>query len=152
MDKTPRNVWGGYYLTSDRYLLWAHVGKKQNPELKDYKVWCFNGEPKLVLVCTDRFSSTGLKEDFFDCEWNHLDCQRTQHKLSESKISKPAILTDMLKQAAKLSAGLPFSRIDFYQVDGQLKFGEITFFPSSGFQGFVPEKYDTIIGDWLALK
>lgn len=159
--KINRSLEKNYYLQSrewpyknviPRVIAEQYMEDTETGELKDYKVWCFNGVPKMILVCTGRFSPSGLKEDFYDCEWHHLECHRSLHKQSESEIQKPAVLEDMLKQAAALATGLPFSRIDFYQVSSQLKFGEITFFPSSGFQNFVPEQFDAILGDWLSVK
>jgi hypothetical protein len=88
--------------------------------LQDYKIHCFNGEPKFVLVCRDRFSTTGLTEDFFDVEWNHLDVKRPGNENSKDTIQPPKYLKEMLELAALLSAFCPFLRVDFYEVDWKI--------------------------------
>lgn len=117
--------------------------------LIDYKVHCFNGEPKLVLVCTDRFSPEGLHEDFFDIEWNHLDLKRPSHPNSKMNIKPPIKIDEMLRMARILSKGIPFARIDFYEIEGKVFFGEITLYPATGLELFEPLIYDNIMGEWL---
>ena len=117
----------------------------------DYKVHCFNGEPKLVLVCKDRFADDGLTEDFFTESWEHLPLRRPGHPNSVTSITKPDQLDEMLSLAKKLSDGIPFVRVDFYVSEGKLLFGELTFFPASGFAPFVPATYDSLFGSWLQL-
>lgn len=119
--------------------------------LQDYKIHCFNGEPKLILVCKDRYESSGLTEDFFDCSWNHIPVRRPKHPNSSTPIEAPEELGQMLELSRQLSAGIPFVRTDFYLVNHQVFFGEMTFYPTSGYTAFVPDKYDTIIGQWLDL-
>lgn len=119
--------------------------------LTDYKVHCFNGEPKLILVCKDRFSETGLTEDFFSPEWVHLDIRRPLHPNAVNHIEKPEELQEMLSLAKTLSESIPFLRVDFYIVEHHIYFSELTFFPASGFEKFVPEKWDRILGEWLSL-
>ncbi len=120
--------------------------------LQDYKIHCFNGEPKFILVCRDRFSTTGLTEDFFDVEWNHLDVKRPGNENSKEKIQVPKTLKEMLELSALLSASCPFLRVDFYEVDGKIYFGELTFYPASGFERFIPDKWDKTFGDWIDLS
>lgn len=120
-------------------------------ELKDYKIHCFNGKPRFVLVCSDRFSSEGLHEDFYDINWRLMDLHRPNHPNSLEDIQKPDNLEEMLSLAEKLSDGIPFVRVDFYLVDGSIYFSELTFFPASGFTSFEPEKWDKTFGDWLIL-
>ena len=120
-------------------------------ELKDYKLWCFNGRVKLILTCAERFSKTGLKENFYSPEWELLDLKRPTHGNTDYEIEKPVNLEKMIGFAEKLSNNIPFLRVDFYEVDGQLYFGELTFFPASGTEKFEPEKYDLILGDWIDL-
>lgn len=120
-------------------------------ELEDYKVHNFNGIPKIILVCKDRYKDTGLTEDFFDVSWNHLDIKRQIHDNSKNEISKPEKLEQMIELSKKLSKDIPFVRTDFYIIKGKVYFGEITFYPASGFEVFVPDKWDEKLGDWLKL-
>lgn len=120
-------------------------------ELKDYKIFCFNGEPRIILVCADRFSSGGLRENFYDTNWNLLNLQRPKHPNTEYSVSKPESLDIMLSLARTLSQNIPFVRVDFYEVDGKVYFGEMTFFPASGFGLFTPEEWDYKLGEWIKL-
>lgn len=120
-------------------------------ELADYKIHNFNGVPKAVLVCKDRFKKTGLTEDFFSSEWKHLDVARKDYPNSTKNIPQPAVLDEMLELAEKLAKSIPFVRTDFYDVGGKVYFGEMTFYPASGFEKFVPDKYDSLFGEWLKI-
>lgn len=120
-------------------------------ELRDYKFHCFSGEPKFVLVCTGRKSVEGLREDFFDTEWNHLDVRRPAHGNASFDIERPEQLGQMLQLSRKLAGTMAFSRIDFYVVNGKVYFGEITLFPTSGYTAFEPESYDELFGSWIHL-
>ena len=148
-----------YYLTGrewpyrdvPRRIIAERFMKSDAGGLTDYKVHCFNGEPRLILVCRDRFTATGLTEDFFSPTWEHLDLRRPTHPNSSAEIEKPAELAEMLSLARKLSEGVPFLRVDFYIVEHRLYFSELTFYPASGFEKFVPEEWDGILGSWLEL-
>lgn len=121
-------------------------------DLPDYKFFCFSGEPRIILVCSERFSKGGLRENFYDINWNLLELQRPTHKNTDDIIEKPKNLGLMLDLAKKLSQNIEFSRIDFYEVNGKVFFGEITFFPASGFEEFTPEEWDYKIGEYIKLS
>lgn len=123
----------------------------EGAELADYKVHCFNGEPKLILVCKDRHAASGLTEDFFTAEWEHLDVRRPEHPNAKQPIEKPEELNELLDLSRKLSADIPFVRVDFYISQHKVYFGELTFFPASGMTPFVPESFDYLFGSWLRL-
>ncbi len=122
----------------------------ENEDLVDYKVMCFNGEPKIIFTCTDRFSD-GLKVTFFDLDWNKLPFER-HYPASKKKISKPKNYEKMLKLSKLLSKNMPFVRMDWYEIKGKLYFGEFTFYPGSGLEEFTPEEWDYKLGDMLDLK
>ena len=117
-------------------------------ELKDYKIFCFNGEPKALFVATDRMTDT--KFDFFDVEFNHLPFTNG-HPNAEKEIAKPQNLDEMLKVASVLSKGIPQVRIDLYNVNGKILFGEMTFSHWSGMVPFEPNKWDERFGEWIVL-
>ena len=119
--------------------------------LTDYKVHCFNGEPKFILVCGSRFTEKGLTQDFYSCDWDSLQVKRPHIPHSEHGYQKPEKLEELLELSRTLSAGIPFVRADFYIVDDEIFFGELTFFPASGFARFEPESYDRLFGDYLKL-
>lgn len=123
-----------------------------NEEIDDYKVHCFNGEPKITLVCSDRHSSSGLTEDFYDNDWNHLNLKRPGVPNSKKLHNKPVNFDEMLSISRILSKNHQFIRVDFYIVKDRLYIGELTFYPSGGFDGYEPEEYDMILGNWLDLS
>ena len=116
----------------------------------DYKFLCFNGEPRLVFTCTDRYSASGLKVTFFDIEWNKHSFSR-HYPVSEESIEKPTFFNQMLELSRDISKDIPFVRVDFYEYDNQLYFGELTFFPGGGFEEFTTIEWDYILGEWIKL-
>jgi hypothetical protein len=126
------------------------IEDKNGAELLDYKLMCFNGKVYCTFVCGDRFSGDGLKVTFYDREWKRLPFTRHYPNLTRD-VPRPKRYEQMIEFAEKLSEGLPFARIDFYEIDGRLFFGEITFFPGSGMEEFSPEEYDKILGDLITL-
>lgn len=120
--------------------------------LADYKLMVFNGKVEATFVCTDRFSSDGLKITFFDRDWNRLPCKRQYHSTSNIEIPKPKTYDTMIRYAELMSKGIPFLRADFYEIQGQLFFGELTFYPASGFEKFEPEYWDRTFGDMLDIS
>ncbi|MCM1139383.1 MAG: glycosyl transferase [Muribaculum sp.] len=118
-------------------------------DLKDYKFMCFNGEVKCVFVCTERKKK--LKVTFFDRDWNRLPFER-HYPQSEKLIPQPTKYEKMLKLAEVLSKDIPFVRVDFYEVNGHVYFGELTFFPGAGFEEFNPKEWDNILGSWINIE
>lgn len=122
----------------------------ESGHLLDYKFYCFNGEPKVFLVATDRFSAHGTYFDYFDMDGNFLPFSQG----GENNPVTPALpsnFEEMKSIARKLSKGMPHVRIDLYCVEGKVYFGEYTFFDSSGFEKFTPQEWDETIGEWLTL-
>lgn len=122
----------------------------ENEELQDYKLMCFNGKVKCSFVCSERFSSDGLKVTFFDRNWIKMPFYR-KYPNSKVTIFKPHSYDKMVELAEKIASKIanPFIRIDFYNIKGQIYFGEITFYPGSGMEPFYPAKWDRIFGDWI---
>ena len=120
-------------------------------DLVDYKLFCFNGVPKMIMINSGRFSEEGTKTDMYNTNWEHLDMQDGHYPFAGDVFQKPDNLDEMIKIAMKLSQGIPFLRVDINVWDGELYFGELTFFHSAGFECFQPEKWDVDIGNWLTL-
>ena len=116
----------------------------------DYKFMCFGGKVKYIFTCSERFSDDGLKVTWFDQNWNKLDFER-HYPASKKVIEKPKNLKKMIELAENLSAGIPFVRIDFYNIDGKIYFGEYTFYPGAGLEEFTPEIWDKKLGDLINL-
>lgn len=120
-------------------------------ELRDYKFFCFNGEVKALFVATDRQKAgTDVKFDYFDEEYNHLAFKQG-HENASKLPDKPTHFNEMKEVARKLSEGFPHVRIDLYEANGNVYFGEMTFSHFSGAVPFNPEEYDKIFGDWINL-
>lgn len=119
-------------------------------EINDYKFFCFDGRPELMFVATDRAAEEETKFDFFDMQYHHLDI-RNGHPNAAVAPSKPLRFEEMKALAAKLSKGIPHVRMDFYEIDGKIYFGEYTFYHWSGLVPFEPESADKWIGDFIKL-
>lgn len=113
----------------EKYLAGQNGGA---PE--DYKIYCFDGQPLAILYMSGRFSGK-LRVGFFDRDWNYLGNEKAAYEaLDESDLpERPQSLSTMLTAAEKLSAGFPFVRVDFFEVDQKAVFGEMTFTPAAGF-------------------
>ena len=120
-------------------------------ELRDYKFFCFDGEVKILFVASERQSKNEeTKFDFFDMDYNHLPFTNG-HPNAEVLPEKPARFEEMKKLAAKLSKGIPHVRVDFYEADGHVYFGEMTYSHWGGMTPFVPEEWDYKLGEWIKL-
>lgn len=115
-------------------------------EIHDYKFWCFNGEP-IYMYITNKGAI--IKENFYDMNFNPVDINHGFER-TVPEYEKPANFEKMKELAAKLSEGLPFVRIDFFNVNGRLNFGECTFYDWAGFQPFKGE-WDERLGELLEL-
>jgi hypothetical protein len=120
-------------------------------ELKDYKILCFNGIPKIIQVMSGR-SKRQFYLNHFDINWNPVTIERSDHSsLNPSDITKPKRLSEMIDIARILSNGFSFVRVDFYHTPENLYFGELTFFPASGMIQFKDESVDHEWGSWLTI-
>ena len=139
-----------YKNVKPRIIAETYIENKEEIGLKDYKFMCFNGKVKCSFVCTNRNSKQGLSVDFFDLNWKKMPFTR-HYPNSGEHINKPINYNQMLQLAEKLAKNIPFVRVDFYEVNRKIYFGEVTFYPGAGFEEFSPEKYDRVLGEWLDL-
>lgn len=120
------------------------------PDLPDYKFFCFNGTPKYCQVVSGRGVLTCF--DFFDLDWKHQPFREPKrYPLSSENLQCPKNFELMCNLAGKLASDKVFSRIDFYNINGKVLFGEITLFPTSGFGGFDPHEWDYTFGSYIKL-
>jgi hypothetical protein len=125
---------------------------ESNGGLKDYKFFCFDGVVKFMFIATSRFDKKiGTRFDFFDENFNHLPFEQG-HPNADYDIPKPQCFEQMKEIASKLSEGLPHLRVDLYEVDGHIYFGENTFYHFSGLVPFMPEEWDYKFGEMLHLE
>ena len=124
--------------------------KRTHNDLLDYKFMCFNGSFRCSFVCSDRNSTDGLKVTFYDIEWEKMPFHR-HYPSADYDIPRPSSYTEMIRLAEKLSRDIPFLRVDFYEINNHPYFGELTMYPGSGFEEFVPVEWDYILGSWIKL-
>lgn len=137
-----------YKNVKPRIIAEKYMVDESGNELKDYKFFCFDGVCEFLFVATERPYNT--KFDFYDVNFNHLPIING-HPNSNKKISKPIGFEKMIELARTLSIGIPHVRVDFYNVNGKLYFGELTFFHYSGFTPFEPESWDYKFGNMINL-
>lgn len=119
-------------------------------DLKDYKFYCFNGEMKFVMINSDRNTSRPTRADYFDRDFNWLDFT-WGYSHAEVHPKKPEQFEKMVAIVEKLAKGLPHTRVDLYDCNGKIYFGELTFFDGSGFDKIEPLEWDYKIGKLLKL-
>ena len=119
--------------------------------LVDYKFLCFNGSCRAVQVNHDE---SGIHYvDYYDSDWNlYRDMSSGTADIFGKSIEKPKNFDEMKEIAENISGKFPFVRVDFYNVDEKIYFGEMTFFPGSGFWRITPEIYDKMFGSWLNIE
>lgn len=114
----------------------------------DYKFLCFNGEPKFIQLDIDRFEKH--KQKFYTIDWSPLPFT-TRYKISDQTFKKPKNLREMIKIAKILSRPFRHVRVDLYNLNGKIYFGELTFTPGNGLAKFFPNKYDLVLGQYLEI-
>lgn len=130
-----------------------------NAELIDYKFYCFNGKPYYCQVIADR--KKGETIDFYDIDWKHMPFYGLNpmpfyglnSKVGQAVKShpKPTQYNLMLRYAEKIAEGIPFLRVDLYEINNKVYFGETTFFPASGYGVFTPAEWNDKLGQLIDL-
>ncbi len=122
-----------------------------NTDLTDYKFVCFNGKAPYCKATTER--STFIRCTYFDMNWQYTNFSRNDYPMSDhpERISKPKNFELMKKLAAKLSEGFAHVRVDFYEIQGKVYFGEMTFTPGAGNFCYKSAGTDEFLGNLLKL-
>lgn len=115
----------------------------------DYKFMCFNGVPRLIQVHHDRYGNHTL--DYYTPDWGRADLKRIDANSSTKIVPKPDNLDEMMNIARTLSKDMYYARIDLYNVDGKVYFGEITMYPTGGFSTFTDYNDDLLLGSYIKL-
>lgn len=140
-----------YKNVKPRIIAEEYIAEEYGYELKDYKFFCFNGMCKCMKVDFDRFINHHA--NYYDLQGNLLDLGEVKCPPDKGKeIILPSTKKNMIEFAEELSKDIPFLRVDFYDVNGKILFGELTFYPASGFGRFTKEEWDHRLGEWIILK
>lgn len=137
-----------YKNVKPRIMAEAYITDNIHASLLDYKFYCFDGEPKAVVIATGR--NENLCFDYFDMNFNHLPFEQGGPN-SPNLIDKPQNMEKMIELVKTLSKGIPHVRMDLYEVNSQIYFGEYTFFDSSGMAKFNPIEWDYKFGSYIQL-
>ena len=148
-DIKPR-IFAEQYISDGGYSLPDYKFHNSEGELEEYKIFCFSGKAKMVLVCKGTAHGAGRTNDYCDLELNRFPFTSLNPNSTE-ELQKPEQLDELICVAEKLAMDLPEVRIDLYVVDGKVYFGEMTFFHNSGFCTFKPDEWDTKLGKWINL-
>lgn len=145
-----RNLREWPYKNVKRRIIAEEYMQDSSGELKDYKFFCFNGRVEFFKIDFDRF--VDHHANYYDRNGKLLPFgEAVLPPVPDKMLEMPHNIQEMIVLAEKLSAGIPFLRVDLYNIDGKIYFGELTFFPASGFGRISPEQYDRIIGKSLEL-
>ena len=120
-----------------------------NGELNDYKIFTFNGEVKMIELDYNRFK--GHQRNLYDSNLHKLEVKMEYPSDPRREFSKPKRLDELLELSKKLSAGILHVRTDFFIVNDQFYFGELTFYPDSGYGRITPEEFNWQLGKWINL-
>lgn len=121
-------------------------------ELKDYKFYCFNGIPYFLYVSQGLENHETARISFLNLNWSFASFSRSDYQPLEKLPPKPLKFDEMISITQKLSKDIPFLRVDLYEINGQVYFGELTFFAAGGFMPFYPKKADLEVGKLLDIK
>lgn len=121
----------------------------QYDDIPDYKFYCFNGIPKVVLIATNRFTDHNF--NYYDMEFNKLNITSSAGRNAATEFSKPSRFEEMKEIASKLSRGFAHVRVDLYYSNNKIYFGELTFYDSSGFDNLSSDSVDLEWGSWIKL-
>ncbi len=139
-----------YKNVKPRIIAEQYMEDSVTKDLRDYKFFAFDGDVKAMFIATERGAKEETKFDFFDEDFHHLPFING-HPNADVCPQKPKCFEEMKKLAAQLSKGIPEVRVDFYEVDGKVYFGEMTFFHWSGLVPFEPKEWDYKFGEWIKL-
>lgn len=152
------NLWAGkvgrewaYYDIKPR-IICEKLLKDENNDLIDYKFICFDGEPFCLYVIAERYLEDGAKLGIYNNRFDKMPYVKSDFRGLTTDPVKPQNFEVMLEIARDLSRDFPHVRVDLYNIHGEIYFGELTFYDSSGYQGYLPDEFDFILGEKFITK
>lgn len=134
-----------------RIIAEKYMNMSNNNGIQNYKIYCFNGEPRFLQIECGLTRNNSTKLDFYDFDLNVMPFFRKDHPRLDSDVIKPRHMDEMIAIAQKLSKDVPFLRVDLYEIEDTIYFSELTFYPGSGYVNFYPQEWNNSIGDYLKL-
>lgn len=151
LKKKPLQIWFGrewaYEKIKPQIICEEYIDSR-GFDLTDYKIHCFNGEPEVIQVSLDRESD--LRVNYFDKSWSPIEARQT-YPNKKGVINKPQEFDQMLDIARELSKDFPYVRVDLYNIQEKIIFGELTFYSSAGFSKFKPKEFNNFMGNLFKL-
>lgn len=141
-----------YKNVKPRIIAEEYMEDKKQKTLRDYKFYCFSGCPKYLYISEGLEDHSTAKISFYDLEFNDAPFKRNDYKTFDVRPEKPKNYEKMIELSRVLSNGFSFLRVDFYEINDKIYFGELTFSPCSGFMPFNPKEYDKVLGSYIDLK
>jgi hypothetical protein len=139
-----------YKNVKPRIICEKYMVDESGTELKDYKIFCFDGTPKIIEVDYNRFN--GHKRNIYDTNWKYLPFSIEYPTDPNTEINRPSKLDEMLEISKKLSKGFHHLRVDLYLIKGEIYFGEVTFYHEAGMAKFHPHEFEMQMGSWINIS
>jgi hypothetical protein len=139
-----------YKNVKPRLVIEEYISDKSGKALKDYKIFCFSGEPRVIQVNSEKEKDIFFI-NHFNLEWGEIELPRIKSKKNPLTPAKPKNLGRMLEICRLLSKDIPFLRVDLYETEKGIFFGETTFYPMAGFLDFADPEDDYLLGSWMEL-
>lgn len=140
-----------YKYIKPRIIIEKYLEQEHNGELRDYRFFCFNGEPKFITVDFNITNKKKTRRNLYDLDWNMIKSEIEYPRETLIMVNKPEKLDEMIRLSKVLSSDFPHARIDFYYINNRIIFGEITFFHQSGMGMISPEEFEITMGKWIKL-
>lgn len=135
-----------------RIIAEEYMYNEDGSDLVDWKIHCFNGEPKVLFYASDRYTpGEKLKFDWYDMNLKHLPVKSKGYENANNVIEPFPEWEQMKEVARKLSHGMPYVRVDFYLINHKIYFGELTFFHDGGAVALEPKEWEYTFGSWIQL-
>lgn len=141
-----------YYDIKPKIICEEYLEKDRNDDLIDYKFFCFHGKAYCLYVIAERFFNTGIKLGIYDMDFKRLPYSRVDIEGLTKDIEKPKNFEKMVQIAEDLAKDFPHVRVDFYNINGKIIFGELTFYDGSGYKGFTPNEFDFKLGSQFNIE
>lgn len=135
-----------------RIIAEEYMENEYSASLRDYKFYCFNGIPQFLYLSEGMENHSTAHISYVNLDWTFAKYRRNDYQPFDKLPPKPVHLDEMIELSRKFSKDIPFLRVDFYEINGKVYFGELTFFPGSGFTPFASESDDLEIGNMLDLR